>query len=138
MEKGLKINFLDHVAIRVKDVQKSIEWYEPILNLEKYQFPEWGEYPIMMFAGKSGVAIFPAELNDTELPLHSKNIKIDHFAFNVDKSNFKLAQNRFDELGIAFKYQDHHYFESIYIQDPDGHTVELTTLKVNFEGFYKL
>ena len=30
------INFLDHVAIRVKDMDVSIEWYSRVMGLKKY------------------------------------------------------------------------------------------------------
>lgn len=137
MENNLKINSLDHVAIRVKDINRSVEWYESVLNLQKYQLPKWGDFPVMMFAGKSGIAIFPANLNDAELSKTSKNIKIDHIAFNVDNENFEKAKAKYTSLGIDYTIQDHHYFESIYVKDPDGHTIELTTLKVDERDFYR-
>ena len=137
MDHDIAIEFLDHVAIRVKDLDISAKWYQKVLGLKKYQLPEWGAYPIFLLSGKSGIALFPAHLNDTELNLNSKNVKIDHFAFNVTKENFEKAKKRYKALHLDFDVQDHHYFDSIYTKDPDGHTVELTTLKVNDQEFYK-
>jgi len=49
----------------------------------------------------------------------------------------KATENsQFNELGIAFDFQDHHYFHSIYIKDPDNNTVELTTIVVDPATFY--
>jgi catechol 2,3-dioxygenase-like lactoylglutathione lyase family enzyme len=132
-----EIDFLDHVAIRVKDLKVSEAWYEKVLGLKKYQLDEWGPFPIFMLAKKSGVALFPAVVSDEELNLKSKNIKIDHFAFNVSKENFEKAHKRYLELELDFNIQDHHYFHSIYTKDPDGHTVELTTLVGDEKQFYK-
>lgn len=132
----ISLDFLDHVAIRVRDLNISADWYEKVLGLKKYQLPEWGEYPIFLLSGKSGIALFPANLNDTKLELNSKNVKIDHFAFNVTKDNFEKAKKRYTELNLDFNIQDHHYFHSIYTEDPDGHTVELTTIMVNENEFY--
>ena len=123
----IEIEFLDHVAIRVKDMDISVEWYQRVIGLKKYQLPEWGDFPIFMLSGKSGVALFPANLADTQLEPNSKNIKIDHFAFNVTNENFEKAKKKYAELNLIFTIQDHHYFHSIYTKDPDGHTVELTT-----------
>ena len=137
MSDSIKIDFLDHVAIRVADMEVSAKWYEDVLGLRRYQLPEWGDFPIFLFSEKSGIALFPANISDPELPQDSKNVKIDHFAFNVSKDNFKKAKKRYTELNLEFKIQDHHYFDSIYTKDPDGHTVELTTIKVDEKEFYK-
>lgn len=134
---AIEINFLDHVAIRVKDLDVSVAWYQNVLGLKKYQLPEWGEFPIFMLSGKSGVALFPAKLEDPQLELNSRNVKIDHFAFNVTQENFEKAKQKFTDLNINFEFQDHHYFHSIYTKDPDGHTVELTTIVVDETEFFK-
>ena len=133
----IKIEFLDHVAIRVADIEASAKWYEKVLGLKRYQLPEWGDFPIFLLSGKSGIALFPANTTDTKLEPTSKNVKIDHFAFNVTNENFEKAKKRYIELNLEFNIQDHHYFDSIYTNDIDGHTVELTTIKVNEQEFYK-
>ena len=132
-----QLNFLDHVAIRVQDPELSAAWYKRVLGLDKYILPEWGQFPIMMLSGKCGVAIFPADKTQPGVNQTSRSIKIDHFAFNVTKEHFAQARQKFESLKLGFDFQDHHYFQSIYLKDPDGHTVELTTLVVPEENFYK-
>ncbi|KZS41098.1 glyoxalase [Aquimarina aggregata] len=136
MDDGIAIEFLDHVAIRVKDLKISSEWYQKVLGLKKYQLPEWGEFPLFLLSGKTGIALFPANLNDPKLDFNSRNIKIDHFAFNVTNENFEKAKKRYTALNLDFNIQDHYYFHSIYTKDPDGHIVELTTIVVEEDGFY--
>ncbi len=133
---SFNINFLDHVAIRVKDMEASIEWYKTVIGLKKYQLEKWGEFPVFMLSGKTGIAIFPSNLNDEKCNQLSRNVKIDHFAFNVSNEDFKKAQKYFNEINVPFEFQDHHYFHSIYLKDPDNHTVELTTLLVDEEEFF--
>lgn len=132
----IEIEFLDHVAIRVKDMDVSAEWYQEVLGLKKYQLPKWGDYPIFLLSGKSGIALFPANSHDIELESNSNNVKIDHFAFNVTKENFEKAKKRYTELNLEFTIKDHYYFHSMYTEDPDGHTVELTTIMVDENDFY--
>lgn len=136
-EQKIEIEFLDHVAIRVADLEVSAMWYEKVLGLKRYQLPEWGDFPIFLLSGKSGIALFPANTDDVVLDSSSKNVKIDHFAFNVTKKNFEKAKRRYAGLNLDFDVQDHYYFDSIYTKDPDGHTVELTTIKVKEQDFYK-
>lgn len=134
--KLFDLNFLDHVAIYVNDMEESIKWYAEVLGLETYKLKEWGDFPVFMLSGKTGIAIFPANMNDEKLNFNSKNTKIDHFAFNVSKDDFQKAQAHFSSLDIDFDFQDHFYFHSVYLRDPDDHKVELTTIVVDENNFY--
>ena len=136
MHTPFDINFLDHVAIYVKDMEVSIKWYSQVLGLKKYQLEAWGDFPVFMLAGKSGLAIFPARLEDEKINKDSRNVRIEHFAFNVSNEDFIKAQKHFKSHDILFDFQDHQYFHSIYLRDPDGHKVELTTIMVDEDSFY--
>ena len=123
----MKINFLDHVAIRVSNLEQSAHWYETVLGLQVFKSDEyWGPYPIMMRSGDSGVALFPKLEGDN---LEYVNQRM-HFAFNVDRQSFREFQHTFEQKGIEFTFKDHHFFHSLYMTDPDGYTVELTTAAV--------
>lgn len=134
--EDFEIEFLDHVAIRVADMEQSILWYTKVLGLKKYIVPEWGEYPVFLLAGKTGLAIFPANQEDEKININSKNVRIDHFAFNLTSDNFNKAIKKYEALNISYTFQDHIHFHSIYTRDPDGHTVELTTLVTDPISFY--
>ncbi|MFT6338611.1 MAG: catechol 2,3-dioxygenase-like lactoylglutathione lyase family enzyme [Saprospiraceae bacterium] len=137
-DSSIEINFIDHVAIRVKDFERSIEWYKKVLGLKKHQLPKWNPYPIFLLAGKCGVALFPADINSPNANNDSSLVKIDHFAFNVSNDSFHKAKNKYKDLGLEFTVKDHHYFHSIYTKDPDGHIVELITIMVDEDSFYKI
>lgn len=130
------INHLDHVAIRVADMNASADWYERVFGLTKLQPPRWQPYPIFLLAGTTGVALFPAFEEGEEKNSPEPSIAIDHFAFNVSQEAFAAAKLHFDRLGLSFEEKDHYYFHSLYVEDPDGHTVELTTLVVAPEEFF--
>lgn len=136
MQEPIDLEYIDHVAIRVKDLEASAEWYSNVLGLKKVQPPEWGAFPIFMMSKKFGIALFPANVDDENLDPTSKNVKIDHFAFHVNKENFEKAAKRYADLGLQHHIKDHYYFDSIYTKDPDGYTVELTTIKVDPSEFY--
>ena len=133
---SFKIECLDHVALRVSSLQKSRQWYEKVLGLKSYQKAEWGEIPIFLLAGTTGIALFPADRELEKPDQDLKQIKIDHFAFRLGRQDFEQARIRYEQIGLKYQFQDHHYFHSIYTRDPDGHVVELTTLVVDPSEFY--
>ena len=106
------------------------------MGLRIVKVAKWDPYPIIIIAGKTGIALFPANLENPELDPSSRNVKIDHYAFNVSNENFKKALKHYHLLGLDYQVSDHYYFHSVYIKDLDGHTVELTTPVVDEFDFY--
>jgi len=123
----IKIQHLDHVAIYVEDVDRSMEWYQRVFGFEHILTDTWGKRPAFLAIDNFGIAIFPAKSKGLSIPNRQQFKTIDHFAFRVTKADFELAKQAYQQLNISFDYQDHKAFESIYVQDPDGHTVEITT-----------
>lgn len=122
------IKTVDHFALRVRDLEKSAQWYEQALHLKRLQPKEWGPFPIFMVAENgTGVALFPVKTSSPRPLPEGDWIKGDHYAFQVDNENFENAQLHFKQIGLEFEFQDHFHFHSIYFVDPDGHRLELTT-----------
>ena len=128
---------IDHVAIRAMDVEASVDWYRKVLGLIRYEIPEWKPYPVFMMGKGFGVAIFPATDGPAPTDLKRRMVRIDHFAFKISREDFDAALKHYDQLGLSYNVQDHTYFHSVYTNDPDGHTVELTTLVVAEADFEK-
>ena len=120
----MKINFLDHVAIRVSDMERSVKWYQDVLGLNQFNDQKnWGDFPHIMLAGNTGIALFPKKEED-DLSYVSGRM---HIAFNVDRGDFQAFQHSFEQKGLEFSFENHHHFHSIYFTDPDGYIIELTT-----------
>jgi len=132
---AFKLNNIDHVALRVTDIEISIDWYQKVLGLKMYKKEEWGEIPVFMLSDKFGVALFPAS-KESDTLVDFKGAFIDHFAFNLDDINYAKACEFLKLNKINFNEQDHFYFKSIYMRDPDQHIVELTCLTVEENEFY--
>lgn len=131
----IPINHLDHVAIRVKDLDFSAQWYSRVLGLKHYNPEAWNGVPRFLLSGTSGIALFPIkkESHNTET---NKAMVVDHFAFNTTAEGLQRAMHFFNSEGIPYQFQDHTYFHSVYIKDPDNHTVELTCIVVDPKTFY--
>ena len=111
-----KVIGFDHLVLVVADVEKSIGWYCGFLGLEEVRVDEW----------RRGEAPFPsARVNDAtiidfvargERPVGTN---VDHICLVVEPTDLSALGEggpRFGARGIG---------TSVYIEDPDGNTVEL-------------
>ena len=127
---ALKLQHIDHVAITVGDLQRSSAWYRDVLGLERRFQEEWGDVPTMMCVGETCVALFVSDRFEKGAAGPRDTPSLHHIAFRVDRANFEAAQHRFRDLGMEFRPADHGIAQSIYIADPDGHRIEITTYDV--------
>lgn len=123
------IECLDHVALLVTDLERSVEWYTGVLGLKRHYAEAW-DIPIVLYAGTTGVALFPANSKEQKLASPRQAIVMQHFAFRVSRADFEEAQKDFQRRDIKYEFQDHDVAHSIYVYDPDGYEVELTTYDV--------
>jgi catechol 2,3-dioxygenase-like lactoylglutathione lyase family enzyme len=121
---------LDHVAIGVSDVERSRLFYEDVLGLERTH-EEW-DVPVVMSASGTGIALFPKELHSSSTPddVDPPAIRVLHIAFRLDREGFDAARAALARMGVAAHFSDHGISHSIYLRDPDGHQIELTTYDV--------
>ena len=57
-------------------------------------------------------------------------MRILHIAFRLDRPGFDAATRALDESGVQARFSDHGISNSIYLHDPDGHEIELTTYEL--------
>jgi catechol 2,3-dioxygenase len=122
---------LDHIALTVRDQERSLKWYHQILGMERrHEEAKGADDPVFACVGDSCLALFPSEATDP-LPNPGHDvITMRHFAFRLDKANFERAQVELRKQDIPFRFADHTIAHSIYLSDPDGHKVELTTYEL--------
>jgi len=95
----MKLDEIDHIAIQVKDIDKSLNWYLENFNCNK------------IYSDKTWAFI---EFNNIKLALVTKEQHPFHFA--VINNNIHLEKN-------VQKHRDSSI--SKYINDPDGNKIEL-------------
>ena len=126
----LRVEGLDHVALTVRDVARSVAWYRDVLGLERRYEEVWGDYPAVVGAGTTSLALFPASVPDPAPPVGRDVLSVRHIAFRVDRATFDRARGDLAARGLAPTFQDHAAAHSLYFTDPDGHQLELTTYDV--------
>jgi len=121
---------LDHVALGVRDVERSAEWYVDVLGFER-RFPGmWNGVPVFVARDKTAIALFPAGNDPAQPPPSRKPAGMLHVALRANRKNFLAAQGDLTSRGIAFHFRDHEISHSIYFQDPDGIELEITTYEL--------
>ncbi|MFF7453619.1 VOC family protein [Kitasatospora sp. NPDC008115] len=119
----LRVKAFDHLVLNVGDVERSLEFYSGLLGLEPVRVDEWR-------AGKApfpSVRITPETIIDlTSRPRGESNV--DHICLTVDPLDWQevIDSGAFTVLeGPVTRYGARGDATSVYVQDPDGNTVEL-------------
>ena len=118
---------LDHVALGVRDVERSADWYVEVLGFERRYQGMWNGVPVFVVRGKTAIAIFPAETDEANGSRSRPRSGMLHLAMRADRKNFAAAQRDLTSRGIAFHFTDHEISHSIYFRAPDGIELEITT-----------
>ena len=126
----IKHQGIDHVALSVRDVARSVQWYIDLLGFEPRHEGMWDGVPVFIGKGTTALAIFPARKTETSAESGRPSVSLLHLAFRANRANFLDAQQELNKRGIEFHFQDHEISHSIYFRDPDGHQLELTTYEV--------
>ena len=123
----MELEGIDHVAVGVRDIERSAKWYTEVLGFERLHEGSWNGIPTFVGKGNTGLALFPANSNEKSAPSNHRGLRMLHLAIRANRKNFLVAQRELGERGIKFEFQDHEISHSIYFRDPDGHALEITT-----------
>lgn len=115
---------LDHIAIAVADLERSREWYERVLGLKRRYEEAWTDFPIVLCAGEACIALFPRS------PGAATGGGLRHIAFRTSAQRFREAKEGLEREGLQPEFQDHGISHSLYVSDPDGYQIEITTYEL--------
>ena len=125
-----EIDTLDHVALSVRDLERSARWYADVLGFKRLHEGKWNGIPIFVGNDAAAVALFPASEEIGSASVDRAAVRTLHFAFRTDRENFLRAQDELKKRAISFEFQDHEISHSIYFRNPDGHKIEITTYEL--------
>ena len=122
---------IDHVALTVRDVARSVAWYRDVLGLERRYEDVWGDVPAVVGAGTTALALFPTRVREPGPPPGRDVLSVRHIAFRAGREAFERARGHLEERGITARFEDHTAAHSLYFADPDGHQLEITTYELH-------
>ncbi len=118
---------IDHITIRVKDLEKSKVFYEKVLAIIDYEQVLTDEKNTMYGFGPDGEPLFEIVQSNKKFPAQTKL----HFAF---KAKSKNQIDKFHEVALASGAKDNgkpgprpNYTPTYYaafVIDPDGNNLE--------------
>ena len=126
----MQLEGIDHVAVGVREIERSAKWYIDVLGFERLYEGMWDGVPTFIGKGNTGIALFPARSDAQSTSSSHRELRMLHLAFRANRGDFLAAQRELEERGIKFEFQDHEISHSIYFRDPDGHQLEITTYEV--------
>jgi len=129
----IRIRAIDHIVLRTENLEALLAFYCEVLPcvVERELSPEVGL--VQLRAGKSLIDLVDvnSELGRLGGPAPAASaLNLDHFCLEIDPIDEQQLLDWLVEKGIevsefARRYGANGFGRSIYIQDPDGNTVEL-------------
>ena len=135
----VRVTGFDHLVLIVSDVEQSLEWYRGFLGLDGVRVEEWragqAPFPSVRVDATTIIDFVPrptAQGDDADRPPGGTpdgvGRNLDHICLVVeaeDLSGLGTPVGRFGARGEG---------TSVYLQDPDGYTVELRHYGERAEG----
>ena len=122
MDGFLKATSIDHINMKVKNLNQSIDFYKNLFGftIKQEENPNKVDVPSKIIGNDS------IKLCMYEVPEMSPEGGIAHFGFNI--TNFNEVIKKCEKLGVKVLYGgviDWERSKSIYIVDPSGYEIEL-------------
>ena len=128
----IQVRSIDHVVLRVRDIQRSLRFYTEVLGCqEERRIEGLGLYQL-----RAGTALI--DLVDLEKPLGQMGGRapgeggrnVDHVALRIEKFSepelrAHLASHGVEPGDVDQRYGAEGMGPSMYIRDPDGNVIEL-------------
>lgn len=137
----MKIEQIHHVAYRCKDAKETVDFYTKNLNMDFLLAISEDKVPstkepdpymhLFLDAGQGNILAFFELPNSPEMGKDQNTPDwVQHIAFQVkDEEALLKAKEELEEKGIdVLGPTDHGIIKSIYLFDPNGHRLELTTV----------
>ena len=108
---------IDHVSLDVIDRPRSIAWYEQVIGLPAARPSGPVDQPVFLGPPGARLGLF-----------QDRPPGLRHVALATDPQGFDATLRRLSALAVRFRIEHHGASPSVYFKDPDGTTLEVTTV----------
>ncbi len=118
----MQIKGVFEVALKVKELEPSTEFYVNTLGFEHGLLDSKRRWHFLWVNGRAGMIVLQED------PEHWQQ---QHFAFTVDTANLSTLKTALQEAGVEVTGPvdlDWMNAKALYFEDPDGHALEFTAL----------
>jgi len=128
----VKITEMDHIVLRVRDVEVSLRFYTETLGLKSERVEQWrvGEvrFPSARLNDDTIIDLF---LSDQDVIGREGDRNQDHFCMVIEPTDMDELKSSFEAIGVDIhsgpgkRWGSHGDGTSLYVFDPDNNVVEL-------------
>lgn len=124
----IKVKGIDHVALNVRDIDKSVEFYTKVLGLKiTEREPSKPGIEYFLDCGPSLIGIIQAKDFGREHLFHNDGLGANHFSLRVDAADFDGIIQQLVEQRIRIEFAKKRAKSwSLYFYDLDGNKLEIT------------
>lgn len=125
----VRIQGIDHVALNVRDINKSVEFYTKVLGLRVTQRePSKPGIEYFLDCGPSLIGIIQAKDMDNVHAFANEGLGANHFSFRIHARDFDAMIRNLETHGVTIEFakkRDKSW--SLYFYDLDGNKLEATS-----------
>ena len=128
----VKITEMDHIVLRVKDVEASMKFYVEVLGLQPERVDQWRSGEVRCPSARLNAdTIIDFFASDQETIGRDGVKNQDHYCMVIEKTDMEELKAKFEAMGVDIqagpgkRWGSHGDGISLYIYDPDNNVVEL-------------
>ena len=124
----IPIQGIDHVAINVRDIDKSVEFYTKVIGLKVTERePSKPGIEYFLDCGPSLIGIIQANDMGISHQFENEGLGANHFSFRIYAKDFDRMIRRLEDNFVAIEYaKKREKSWSLYFYDIDGNKLEIT------------
>ncbi len=128
----VKITEMDHIVLRVKDVETSLRFYTQVLGMPAERVEQWRAGEIRFPSARLNADTIIDFFGSDQEPIGRDGAKNqDHFCMVIEPTDMEELKAKFEGIGVDIqagpgkRWGSHGDGISLYIYDPDDNVVEL-------------